>query len=66
MKTSSVVLLLDSAPLTWTSRLSDAEADRLFEATRATLHEWIDRLRAEGCVEAQGFLFSRAVPAATT
>jgi EAL domain-containing protein (putative c-di-GMP-specific phosphodiesterase class I) len=26
--------------------------------------EQLDRLRAEGCVEAQGFLFSRAVPAA--
>ena len=24
----------------------------------------LDLLRAEGCVEAQGFLFSRAVPAA--
>jgi formamidopyrimidine-DNA glycosylase len=35
------------SPLTWTSRLSDAEADRLFEATRVILLEWIDRLRAE-------------------
>jgi len=35
------------SPLTWTTRLSDAEADRLFEATCATLREWTDRLRAE-------------------
>ena len=35
------------SPLTWTSRLTDAEADRLFETTRAILLEWIDRLRAE-------------------
>jgi formamidopyrimidine-DNA glycosylase len=35
------------SPLTWTSRLSNDEADRLFEATRAILLEWIDRLRAE-------------------
>jgi formamidopyrimidine-DNA glycosylase len=35
------------SPLTWTSRLSDLEADRLFEATQATLREWTDRLRAE-------------------
>src|SRR5215470_1148170 len=35
------------SPLTWTTRLSDAEADRLFDATRSTLIEWTDRLRAE-------------------
>lgn len=35
------------SPLTWTARLTDAEADRLFEATRATLTDWTDRLRAE-------------------
>jgi formamidopyrimidine-DNA glycosylase len=35
------------SPLTWTTRLSDAEADRLFEATCVTLREWMDRLRAE-------------------
>jgi formamidopyrimidine-DNA glycosylase len=35
------------SPLTWTSRLTDEEADRLFAATRATLTEWTDRLRAE-------------------
>lgn len=35
------------SPLTWTSRLTDGEADRLFEATRAILLEWIERLRAE-------------------
>jgi formamidopyrimidine-DNA glycosylase len=35
------------SPLTWTSRLSDAETTRLFDATRETLHEWLGRLRAE-------------------
>jgi formamidopyrimidine-DNA glycosylase len=35
------------SPLTWTSRLTDDEAGRLFEATRAILTEWTDRLRAE-------------------
>jgi formamidopyrimidine-DNA glycosylase len=35
------------SPLTWTSRLTDEEADRLFAATRETLIEWTDRLRAE-------------------
>lgn len=35
------------SPLTWTSRLSDEEVSRLFAATRATLAEWIERLRAE-------------------
>ena len=35
------------SPLTWTSRLSDKEADRLFEATRSVLREWIERLRAD-------------------
>jgi formamidopyrimidine-DNA glycosylase len=35
------------SPLTWTSRLSDDESARLFDATRATLAEWTERLRAE-------------------
>jgi formamidopyrimidine-DNA glycosylase len=35
------------SPLTWTSRLSDDEVGRLFEATRAVLGEWLERLRAE-------------------
>jgi formamidopyrimidine-DNA glycosylase len=35
------------SPLTWTGRLTAAEADRLFEAARATLTEWVARLRAE-------------------
>lgn len=35
------------SPLTWTSRLGDDEAARLFDATRAVLGEWLDRLRAE-------------------
>jgi formamidopyrimidine-DNA glycosylase len=35
------------SPLTLTSRLTDADVARLFEATRTTLTEWTDRLRAE-------------------
>jgi formamidopyrimidine-DNA glycosylase len=35
------------SPLTWTSRLTDEEADRLFDATRATLRDWIEKLRKE-------------------
>jgi formamidopyrimidine-DNA glycosylase len=35
------------SPLTWTRRLSDEEIARLFEATKATLREWLERLRAE-------------------
>jgi formamidopyrimidine-DNA glycosylase len=35
------------SPLMLTSRLTDAQAARLHDATRATLTEWISRLRAE-------------------
>jgi formamidopyrimidine-DNA glycosylase len=35
------------SPLTWTSRLSDAEVGRLYDAVRAVLGEWLARLRAE-------------------
>jgi formamidopyrimidine-DNA glycosylase len=35
------------SPVTLTQRLSHAEWDRLFEATRSTLQLWIDRLRLE-------------------
>ena len=35
------------SPLTLTSRLSDAEIDRLFVATRETLAAWTERLRGE-------------------
>jgi formamidopyrimidine-DNA glycosylase len=35
------------SPLTWTSRLSEDDVARLFDATRATLRTWLDRLRAE-------------------
>jgi len=35
------------SPVTLTGRLSDAEMDRLFEATRETLRHWTERLRAE-------------------
>jgi formamidopyrimidine-DNA glycosylase len=35
------------SPLTWTQRLEPDEIRRLFEATRATLTLWIERLRSE-------------------
>jgi formamidopyrimidine-DNA glycosylase len=35
------------SPLKLTSRLSEDEATRLYDATRVTLTEWTDRLRAE-------------------
>jgi formamidopyrimidine-DNA glycosylase len=35
------------SPLTWTSRLGDAEVRRLYDAARAVLEEWLGRLRAE-------------------
>jgi formamidopyrimidine-DNA glycosylase len=35
------------SPLTWTSRLGDAEIERLFAATQTTLQEWLERLRTE-------------------
>jgi formamidopyrimidine-DNA glycosylase len=35
------------SPIAQTRKLTDAEWERLFEATRATLQLWIDRLRAE-------------------
>jgi formamidopyrimidine-DNA glycosylase len=35
------------SPVKLTSRLTDDEISRLFDATRATLVEWTDRLRAE-------------------
>ncbi len=35
------------SPVALTARLSDAEIERLYEATRATLAQWIERLRAE-------------------
>jgi formamidopyrimidine-DNA glycosylase len=35
------------SPLTWTSRLSDDEIDRLFDATQETVREWLARLRGE-------------------
>src|SRR4051794_38237436 len=34
------------SPLTWTSRLTDEEIARLFDATGDTLREWTERLRA--------------------
>jgi formamidopyrimidine-DNA glycosylase len=35
------------SPIAMTQKLSDKEIERLFDATRATLLEWIDRLRVE-------------------
>jgi formamidopyrimidine-DNA glycosylase len=35
------------SPLTWTSRVTDGESARLFDAARATLRDWLGRLRAE-------------------
>ncbi len=35
------------SPLQLTSRLTEPEAERLFHATRETLREWTDRLRAD-------------------
>jgi formamidopyrimidine-DNA glycosylase len=35
------------SPLALSQKLSDAEADRLFEITRETLLNWLERLRAE-------------------
>jgi formamidopyrimidine-DNA glycosylase len=35
------------SPVTLTSRLSDADATRLFDATRTVLTEWVERLRSE-------------------
>jgi formamidopyrimidine-DNA glycosylase len=35
------------SPLTWTSRLSDEEAARLFDAAQTTLRGWIERLRKD-------------------
>jgi formamidopyrimidine-DNA glycosylase len=35
------------SPIKWTSRLDVEEVQRLFEATRATLTTWIERLRKQ-------------------
>jgi formamidopyrimidine-DNA glycosylase len=35
------------SPIAMTQKLTDREIERLFDATRATLLEWIDRLRTE-------------------
>jgi formamidopyrimidine-DNA glycosylase len=35
------------SPIAMTSKMSDAEINRLFEATKATLRQWTDRVRAE-------------------
>jgi formamidopyrimidine-DNA glycosylase len=35
------------SPIAMTQKLSDEEIERLYEATRTTLVEWADRLRAE-------------------
>jgi formamidopyrimidine-DNA glycosylase len=38
------------SPIAMTQKLTDQEIERLYEATRATLIEWTDRLRAESAV----------------
>lgn len=35
------------SPLTWTTRLTADEVKRLFNATQATLRDWLDRLRSD-------------------
>lgn len=35
------------SPIAMTQKLTDQEIERLYDATRVTLHEWTDRLRAE-------------------
>ncbi len=35
------------SPFLWTTKLDEAQLARLFDATRATLTEWIERLRAQ-------------------
>ena len=42
------------SPMTLTSRLTEAEIERLYHATRATLEHWIDRLRREAGDEFPG------------
>jgi formamidopyrimidine-DNA glycosylase len=39
------------SPIAMTQKLTDAEVERLYDATRATLLEWTDRLRAEAAGE---------------
>jgi formamidopyrimidine-DNA glycosylase len=39
------------SPIAMTQKLTDAEIERLYDATRATLIEWTDRLRAEAAGE---------------
>ena len=39
------------SPIAMTSKLDDEEIERLFDATRATLREWTDRVRAEAAGE---------------
>jgi formamidopyrimidine-DNA glycosylase len=39
------------SPITMTQKLNPAEIERLYDATRATLIEWTDRLRAEAAGE---------------
>jgi formamidopyrimidine-DNA glycosylase len=42
-----ILLFARLSPLQHTSRLSEDEIARLFEVTRSSLHDWIERLRAE-------------------
>ena len=42
-----ILLAARLSPVKRTGQLSDAELERLYECTRASLHEWIERLRSE-------------------
>lgn len=39
------------SPVTWSTRLSSAEIERLYEATRSVLDEWTERLRRKSAGE---------------
>jgi formamidopyrimidine-DNA glycosylase len=42
-----ILLRARLSPMTWTSRLSEEDIERLYATTQATLREWCDRLRAQ-------------------
>ena len=42
-----ILLRAQLSPLRWSTRLTDSEIERLYDATREVLHEWIERLRDE-------------------
>ena len=50
-----ILWLAQLSPITWTTRLTPDELARLHHATRTTLTEWTDRLRAEAVASKDGF-----------